>query len=390
METGRSAELDVLLMACRDESRADTREQLVQFLEQHTLNWDRLYTLANRHRVAPFLYRALQPLPSIPQKLLTDLQSDCRTIATDNLLKLHHYREVDQLLTSQGIRHIPLKGVYLAANWYPDKGLRQIGDLDILVRKEDALAAIHLLESQGYQPNQKHTRYQQHDEQSMLLDLHEISLFKPFFNGSHFDIDLHWGVLLLNKDYKLFTLNEIESQPGLSIEWQIVLLVTHHGGTNIWQLIYFINDLYFLLKDKSIDWAWLMAKLRQYGLETIFLVGLHWCQQIRDLPLPATIQALLLVDRVQRLAAAYEKNWEAAETVAFSKLVMEQVWFFGKAQSQPGKPLKMGLTFFSSRIFRASTFRVGGHLLYIPKELGFITVFVRALRSLSRFLPTHR
>lgn len=387
MKPGRSPEIAVLLIACTDEATAVTKGRLVQFLSQHTVNWDRLYALANRHRVAPFLYRTLQQVPNVPPSVLSDLQRDCRAIATDNLLKLHHYQQVDQLLTDNGIRHMPLKGVYLAANQYPERGLRSIGDLDILVRNEDALTTIHLLESQGYQPNQKHTRYQQHDERSMLADLHEISLFKPFFNGSNFDIDLHWGVVFLNKDYKTFTLDELDAQPALSTEWQVVLLVTHHGGTNIWQLIYFVNDLYFLLKDKSVDWSWLMQEFGRYGLETIFLVGLHWCQQRGDLPVPPSVQQLIRADRVQRLAAAYEKNWEADETVALSKLIMTQVVFFAKAQSQPSRQVKMGLTFFSSRVFRASTFRVGGHLLYIPKELGFVTVFARALRSLYRLLP---
>ena len=390
MKPGRSAELTVLLMACTNKLTTEAQEQLIQFLEEHTLDWDRLYTLAIRHRITPFLYRALYQLPTVPPKLVADLQNDCRAIATNNLLKLHHYRQVDQLLTNNSIRHIPLKGIFLAATYYPDSGLRSIGDLDLLVRPEDALAAIQLLKSEGYQPNQKHTRYHQHDEQSMLTDLQEISLFKPFFNNSHFDIDLHWGVVFLNKDYKIFDLNEIEAQATLATEWQIVLLVTHHGGTNVWQLIYFINDLYFLLKDKAINWSWLLEELRQYGLEPILFAGLHWCRQIWQLPLPEEIEKAVTANQVQQLADAYEKNWEGVETIAFSKLIMEQALFFAKAQRQPGKPLKMGLTFFSSRVFRASTFRVGNRLLYIPKELGFITVFARALRSLYHFLPTQR
>lgn len=390
MKTGRSDELAVLLMACTDKLTAEAQEQLIQFLEQHSLNWDRLYALAIRHRITPFLYRVLYQLPNIPPKLVADLQNDCRTIATNNLLKLHHYQQVDQLLTDNAISHVPLKGIFLAEVCYPDSGLRSIGDLDLLIRPEDALAAIHLFESAGYQPNQNHTSYQQHDAQSMLTDLQEISLLKPFFNGSHFDIDLHWGVVLLNKDYKVFNLNEIESQPALATEWQIVLLVTHHGGTNIWQLIYFINDLYFLLKDKSVNWLWLLEEFGRYGLETIFGVGLYWCRQIWQLPLPEWVEKAVLTDRVERLATTYARRWEADETAAFSRLVIDQAVCFAKAQSHVGKPLHMGLTFFSSRVFRASTFQLGNRLLYVPKELGFVTVFARALRSLYRLLPTQR
>lgn len=390
MKSGRSPEIVVLLMACTEEVTAEKKELLSQFLSQHPVNWDRLYALANRHRIAPFLYRLIQQVPNIPAKVLADLQNDCRAIATNNLLKIHHYRQFEQLLSNAGIQHLPLKGIFLAANCYPDNGWRSIGDLDVLVRKEDALPTVHLLESQGYHTNQKHTRYQQHDERSMLTDLHEISLFKPFFNNSHFDIDLHWGVVCFNKDYKTFELNEIQARPTLSTEWQVILLVTHHGGTNIWQLIYFVNDLYFLLREKTIDWSWLMQELRRYGLETIFLAGLHWCQQIWQLPLPPSVQQLIHMEKVQGLVKAYEKNWEGAETIALSQLIMDQVTFFAKAQTQAGRQVKIGLTFFSSRVFRAATFKVGHRLFYVPKELGFITVFVRAVRSLYRLLPTQR
>ncbi|GAB4015810.1 nucleotidyltransferase domain-containing protein [Spirosoma koreense] len=389
MKADRSPEIVLLLMACTVELTTDRQVQLTQFLEQRPIDWDRLYALANRHRVSPFLYRTLQRMPNLPQPFLNTLQNDCRLIATDNLLKLHHYRELSQLLTSKGIDHISLKGIYLASTAYPDSGLRSVGDLDILVKEKDALPTIHLLQSVGYQMNQRHASYQHEDERSMLTDLSEISLFKPFFNTSHFDIDLHWGVVCFNKDYKVFELGEIARQPELAIEWQVILLTTHHGVTNIWQHIYYINDLYFLIRNKSIDWAWLMPELSRYGLETTFLAGMHWCQEIWQLPIPPAIQDLISA-KVLRLVDAYEKNWEALLPVASSQLIIDQVSFFAKAQTQPRKRLKMGVTFFSSRVLRASTFKVGRRLVYIPKELGFITVFVRALRSLSRFLPSHR
>ncbi|MEI7584888.1 MAG: hypothetical protein WCJ44_19575, partial [Runella sp.] len=51
-----------------------------------------------------------------------------------------------------------------------------------------------------------------------------------------------------------------------------------------------------------------------------------------------------------------------------------------------GKLVKIYFTFFTSRVFRASTFRFGEHLLYIPQELGLITIFIRATRSIYNFL----
>ena len=389
MNVDRSPELTLLLMACTVHMSTERRSQLIHFLNQHQLDWERLYTLANRHRLIPFLYRTLRDIPAVPESFLSTLRQECQAIATDTLLKLHEYKRVTALLTDHGIEHIAYKGVHLAENGYPDPGLRICGDIDILVEPKAAPGAIRLLQAQQYHLNKKHTLYWEHSNRSLLNDLCEVSLFKPFF-ANYFDIDLHWAVVCFNKHYKLFRLGDFLSQPTFSTELQVVLLVTHHGVTNIWQHIYYVNDLYFLLKDKEIDWTWLRKELNRYGLETVFLVGLHWCQQVWNLPLPLSIQALIETNSIHALAGAYEKNWEANQSLESSSLVLKQLTFFAKAQTQFGKLIKIYFTFFTSRVFRASTFKIGGRMLYIPKELGFITIFIRATRSFHRFLPTRQ
>ena len=387
MNAGYSPELTVLLRACAVELSAERTAQLTQLLTQHPLNWERLYTLASRHRLTPFLYRTLLDIPNIPEPFLATLRSDCRLSATDNLLKLREYHQVGALLTGAGIAHIAYKGVHLAENGYPDPGLRICGDIDILVSTEAAPQAIRLLQTQQYSLNRKHTLYWEHDARSLLDDLYEVSLFKPFF-ANHFDIDLHWAVVCFNKHYHTFRLDDFLNQPTFSTELQVVSLVTHHGVTNIWQHIYYINDLYFLLKEKPVDWMWLLEKIRLYGLENVFFAGLHWCQQIWALPLPPTIQGLVAAKSVRVLAATYEQNWELDQPLDMSDLVLKQLTFFANAQTRPAKLLRIYFTFLTSRVFRASTFKIGKRLIYVPKELGFITVFIRAGRSFRRLLPT--
>ncbi|MVM40587.1 hypothetical protein GO730_27785 [Spirosoma sp. HMF3257] len=387
MKTNHSPEIAVLLMACALELSEARREQLTQFLNQHPLNWSRLYTLAGRHKVLPFLYRTLQGIPNVSESFLATLQNGCRAIATDNLLKLHQYKHLAKRLSDNAIAHIAFKGVYLAANCYPDSSLRSIGDMDVLVAKEDVFKSIRLLESDGYQLDQKSQLYMQYDAPVMLSDVFELSLIKPFFNNSYFDLDLHWEVMCFNRHYKSFTLQELLDKPALFTEVQIILLVTHHGIVNIWQTINYINDLYFLLKGKPINWSWLVEELRQNGLEQVFFVGLYWCQEIWGLALPQFIEEILAAENVKSLAIAYERNWEATESLPESKLTLGQLTFFLKAQTQLSKKLKIVFTFWSSRVFIPSRFRIGKRVLYIPRQLGLITFFIRGIRSLLRFIP---
>lgn len=386
MKSGYSPEIIVLLHVCTVELSEERISKLKRFLTQYPINWERLYTLANWHRLTPFLYQMLQDVAEVPEHFIAKLRIECQHSTTDTLLKIHEHHLVSKLLSNHGISHITYKGVYLAQKFYPTSSLRICGDIDILVGTEDAPRAIRLLQSHQYHLNQLHTRYWGHNEYSLLDDLPEVSLFKPFLgNGNQFDIDLHWSVVCFNKHYKSFTLSDFQAHPDFSAELQVVLLVTHHGVTDLWQRIFYINDLYFLLKDKTIEWAWLFQKLQLIGLEKTFLVGLYWCQQIWNLSLPPFIQALLNASDVRSIAGAYEKNWEVSHSMKDSNLVLAQLMFFTKTQTQLRKLGKIYFTFFTSRVFRASTFQFGKRLLYIPQQFGIITIFIRAARSIYNF-----
>ncbi|QIP15389.1 nucleotidyltransferase family protein [Spirosoma aureum] len=387
MMPGRTPEIVLLQMACTIEPSIEKKDQINTFLAQTKINWNRLYTLAERHRLTPFLYNTIQSLPEIPAKFLAALRASYQASTTDGMLKIHHYRLLDKLLTDHAIAHIAYKGIYLAEHCYPNGNFRISGDLDVLVSVADAFKTTQLLEKHQYRLNKKHKLYYEDGEQRLLTELSEISLFKLFYNDSYFDVDLHWKILCFNKDFASFDLNYILSHKEFQNEIQVVLLVTHHGVTNIWQQLYYINDLYFLLNNRAIDWAWLMQEMHRYGMERIFLVGLYWCQKIWNLTLQTSIQQLVDTPGVHKLADSYEKNWESNEPVALSRQVLDQFIFFLKAQTRLKVQAKICITFLTSRVFRASTFKIGKKLIYIPKELGFLTVFIRALRSMYKFLP---
>ncbi len=382
--------MTLLLSTCTLDASDEKEAQLALFLQQHSIDWNRLFALANRHRITPFLYRTLQKIPTAPEDFLKALYQSSRATATDNLLKLREYHVLRERLIENGIDHIVLKGIHLADQYYPDSSLRISGDIDILVRKEDVFKTIQVAQANQFHLNQQHSLHALHGEQTMLNELFEVSLFKPFFNNTYFDVDLHWDIMCFNRHYALFDLPFVRSQPALATELDIILIVTHHGVNNVWQHIYYINDLYFLLASKPINWPVLMNYLQQYGLERVFLAGVYWCRKIWNLSLPDSIEPLVSSKEISRLANAYARNWKTSESKEFSSLVLSQLTFFFRAQTGFRKQLKVGYTFFSSRLFRYSTFTIGKRRIYVPKELGFITIFIRAVQSLWRFLPDKR
>ncbi len=63
------------------------------------------------------------------------------------------WRKVNKILTAAGIKHVLLKGMALENTVYGAKGLRQMTDCDILVKKADALKAWLLLQENGFIPD---------------------------------------------------------------------------------------------------------------------------------------------------------------------------------------------------------------------------------------------
>lgn len=380
MKADCSPELTLLLMACTGDISTARKSQLIHFLAQHQLDWKRLHALANRHRLTPFLYRTLREMPAIPDSYLSDLRQECQAIATDSLLKLHEYKRVAALLAEHNIEHISFKGIYLAQHSYPESNLRPIGDMDILIGEKDLYKAVRILAPDGYQVGEKYQPYLRQAERVMLDELHEISLLKPFYATSRFDIDLHWRVDFLLREIDSFQLHDVLYPADHRVENQVILLVLHHGINNLWERIGYINDLYFLLSNAAIDWPWLLEKLKRYKLEIIFFVGLHWCQQFWKFPVPSPVQALMPAHQLRLLAEGYERKWDNQSLYLLRNMVFD----FANAQTLLTNKLAIYMAYGRGFIFRSSLIKVKHHQLYIPKEWGFTTVLIRALLALQR------
>ena len=367
-------------MACTGEPSAEKTAQLAYFIPQHQLSWERLNTLASQHRITPFLYRALRDVSTCPDSFLSTLQQECQAIATDTMLKLHEYKRVTTLLTGHGIRHITFKGIYLAEHSYPESSLRPIGDMDIMVEANDLYKTIRILAPDGYELSAKYQPYLQQAAQVMVDELYEISLFRPFYATSRFDIDLHWRVDFLLREIGSFQLGDIYSPATHSVENQVILLVVHHGVNNAWGRISYINDLYFLLRSTTIDWPWLLEKLKLHKLDITFFAGLHWCQQCWKFPVPSSVQASMPANQLRLLAKGHEKTWDIQSAYSFKNMVLH----FANAQTLVADKLTICKVYSRDYIFRASSINIKNRQIFIPKEWGLATVVIRALWALRR------
>ena len=100
----------------------------------------------------PMLYRHLNALApaAVPKAVFVEIWGRHESKSLRNQAMANELLNILQLLDANGIPAIAYKGPALAAAVYGDVALRDFGDLDILLRRQDVLPAKTLLQARGY------------------------------------------------------------------------------------------------------------------------------------------------------------------------------------------------------------------------------------------------
>lgn len=215
----------LLWESCRRRTRVDAVEDaLRQGADPHAA-----LSAAMSHRVAALLWRTLASAGQT--SALGDEEERLRAIAD-----VHRYQAVLLLpeavrravtpLTDAGLEPVVLKGPALAAR-YPEPGLRQMEDIDLLLPPADHTRAVRALESRGWSVARPSAR-DRYDAvlchpgvPSLALELH-YGLEAPYERVTRLD-----AVELWNHRVPIDCLGTPAF--GLPLEQEIVMLAAHSG-----------------------------------------------------------------------------------------------------------------------------------------------------------------
>jgi hypothetical protein len=113
--------------------------------------WDRLAGEAERHDLTPWLHRWSGTHPSaVPAPIRENLKARAAALASRNLILADELAAILHALDRRGIRCAPLRGFALT-HYLPDSpSVRPMGDLDLLVRREDYAGLREALTQLGY------------------------------------------------------------------------------------------------------------------------------------------------------------------------------------------------------------------------------------------------
>ena len=165
-------------------------------------NWDHFVKLANDHSIIALVaynIREAGVADHVPEEIMKHLDNARMKSMARNTWLVRRWKEVNKILSEAGIRHVLLKGMALEHTVYGSRGLRQMTDNDLLVKKEEALDAWNLLQKCGYLPGM--IKSSLHSKMMTVTGYH----LPPLQKGGYF-VEIHYR--LFNEEGKNDKLND--------------------------------------------------------------------------------------------------------------------------------------------------------------------------------------
>jgi len=267
-------------------------------------SWHFLSELSKLHGVTPFFFYRVRSLGiSVPNKIMKEwLGIYLYQIAGEKKAR-RQIKELKEILDSEGIPMILLKGASAMLRLYPELGLRTFVDLDILIPVDRVFQFKQTMTTGGYKPLA--ARNSPEDEELQKFDGH----LDPFWKEESLMIEPHLSILGVGGEH-LGALSEIWQEKeetntdGISVghlskEQFIVHTLLHtakHLSDEGFTEIKWFIDLLYTIRTWKIDWPKVRDIARKWGVENDILPVMATLNQYwqTNVPLPITSELIEL------------------------------------------------------------------------------------------------
>ncbi len=302
-----STELQILIEACKISLLDATPDILEELVSRPSIHWKRLTQMAAYHKVRPILYAAFKKCSphKIPVSYLEQYQHRALQHSMHNLLMDQETARLLNLLKKKQVRVLPYKGSLLSHKIYQNNGLREVGDIDLYLPREDAKVGLEVLLEDGYEFEFKGTLPQNISTPQLIKDVlsiygwHEVALKKQSHQGTTFYVDFHWRLAEAFYWYKINDDNLFEHTQTLKIhhtevdvpsdENIFLMMLVHHGGREAWLQLKSLCDLlmFFKTHQNHMDWQQLLQTAEKAKMKGILLWGTWLLEHFLDYSVPA-------------------------------------------------------------------------------------------------------
>ncbi len=278
---------EILFICLSYGKTADEKKR--QLTGLHQAEWKALVEQAKDRNLAPLLYHQIKQLGLTPPgAVLQELEAAYLQTVGRNIRLYSESGKMLSKLAEHGCPVIVLKGIYLAEHAYDNIGLRPMGDVDLLVRKDDLSRIDQALLALGFVPV----------EQTRVItetDYH----FHYSLNGKNFNVEIHWSILA-SRDLASAVVDNLWSRASattsagvpvltLSLEDLIVYLCLHtakHAPEGM--QISMLCDIGEVIRryGSTIQWQKVSEFARQWNLVRTVYVILCLAQELLGVPVP--------------------------------------------------------------------------------------------------------
>jgi putative nucleotidyltransferase-like protein len=271
----------------------------IQTLAQGQIDWESLMAEASDHGLLPLLYSHLNTTcrDLVPNPILAKLKEKFVANSQCNLYLMRELIQFLDLLRANGIEALAFKGPVLAAVLYGDLSLRQAGDLDILIHKDDFFRVKGLLESAGYRMEPQLSRSQQSSHLRFHCEIQfvhrdEVSV-----------VDLHWALTPRTFPFSLNPEGLFERSISLTLAGHsiptfasedLLVYLCMNGAKDNWNQLESVAVVAELLRVcDGLNWTACIERAGAWRGRNMFALGLMLAKDLFKCDIPADVLATL-------------------------------------------------------------------------------------------------
>jgi hypothetical protein len=332
MNTSR-LEHQILISIARRDLDAHERNTL-QVLLESPIDWDYLITTARQHALLPLLHKHANS-DRIPGHVRSTLKRESVMNAQAVLFLTGKALEVQKLLKAHSIENALFKGPLLSELVYREVSLRQAGDIDLLIHREDFKRTKELLVSLGYQMHPQLTPAQQASHLAFHCEI-------QFVRDDWFTVvDLHWGlsprsfVFGLTEDEvmsRLKTVSFAGAETKTFSTEDLILYQAMHGAKHLWRRLEWIASMAEVVRNlEEFSWSEVVDRATKARATRILALGLRLAE---NLGLELQAQVIKTLDGEDQMKKFADKIWsemfsaktwaDSTETNIFNMKIMDR------------------------------------------------------------------
>jgi hypothetical protein len=307
----------LLVAACCRWPPSQSRNSAVLAAAAPVADWNAVVAAAQRQRVAGLVHDALLAagvqLPAAPA---AEFARRAQAIFRKNLLLAAETSRLQTLLEAAAIPSVALKGVALAQLAYGSLKVKHTHDIDLLIPPDRALAAMALLERDGYALSFPASHLGEAQRRAVVRYSREVAFVHPVHGAF---TELQWRVAdnraLLKEVHAASPTQDVVVADGLSVRTlardDLFAYLCVHGAHHAWSRLKWLADLNAFIAATDADVVHLHRHAQAKGAGLCSGQALLLCQRLFALPLPENLASELQgTARVRKLYAV------AAETIA--------------------------------------------------------------------------